>query len=71
MYSSVKALESVAVNSCSLSISRSPKLRLVFLFLVGGLEHVTFVYVWAPLHLNQNSYVLTVKYLSSILGGFE
>ena len=23
-----------------------------------------FVYVWAPLHLNQNSYVLTVKYLN-------
>ena len=39
----------------------------LFLFLVGGLEHVMFVYVWAPLHLNQNSYVLSVKYLYSTL----
>lgn len=61
-----KGLEPLACGWCSLSISRSPNLRFVLLFLVGELKHVMFVYIWAPLYLIKNSYVLTVKYHHSI-----
>jgi len=50
-----KALELLAFGSCSLSISRSPKLPIMFLFLVEVLQQVVFVSVWMALHLIQNS----------------
>ena len=38
-----KAVETLACSSCSHSISRSPKLSLIFLWLNRNMEHVFYV----------------------------